>query len=581
MHFVSKSKQMKKIIFALIIIACGFFTACEDAYEAPSDIYDVSWYTSDRNNKVQYAGEQGGFMAFRDLSQGALSHEWTIDEGMYYLNNGFGKNDSLPKFINKELGRKSSEYTINVYFDKPGVKKVNLRNTFPQKVCFNGETKVEAIKEGDVWVFDTTFVVDVYGEMLPAYEVYKLIEDDAGNVINEELLLQITEEDMPTASDSTNAEIWKTHIIEAGTRIKYVDLTTIDRPTGRTWSVFTKRNQASISTDSAAIFQYKEMGLIQNKLSRFTSERAATNNLIPSATAFKIIPINFEVTPSSKPYRISGTPYESEDEAINVSVSGEIEAIEDAIAAFTVHVTNKNGFNEVIPVASAKVNAEDATLITLKLSDAIYSSDNVTIAFDNTKGSVQSKDGRSLESFSAVEVQSFMDPNIFDEAYSSFEVETITNWKAAFAQGYWVGATNGSETEPVYKLIEAADSPNGTKVMSYTMNGGVTSQVNLQFSKFKTTLTQTGTYLFSITLYIEPGSKLSHLRSVAPVPWVMMNWDLSTQPEGQWITLTEEIEATEIPTANMQLQVIPVENPGAGDVKIYFDNYSIAPLEVR
>lgn len=247
---------MKKLNILLPLFALLFVVACdEDDYVAPGTVTDVAWYTSEKNNG-DYKLNQGDYMSFVDLSQGYESHEWSIETGNYFLKAGFSQYDSLPLFIDQEKGFVTDDATVHILFNKAGINKVRLYNTFNQKVVFNGSEPFEVVNKDGVWVIDTTFLVDVYGDVLPAFKVYQLVEDYDGNIIEEKEVCSITETDMP---DADKAETWPSIDVEMGGRLKFVDLTTKDRPTGRIWTVFNQQ-KSTTSNDSVAIVYFNTLG---------------------------------------------------------------------------------------------------------------------------------------------------------------------------------------------------------------------------------------------------------------------------------------------------------------------------------
>jgi len=58
-----------------------FVSGCEDEYVAPFEPVDVSWYTSEAPTN-DYVIAQGDFISFIDVSQGTLSHEWILSDGV-------------------------------------------------------------------------------------------------------------------------------------------------------------------------------------------------------------------------------------------------------------------------------------------------------------------------------------------------------------------------------------------------------------------------------------------------------------------------------------------------------------------
>ena len=159
-------KNNKLIILALALI--GFFTACQDEYEAPNEFSDVAWYTS-MFRQTQFQIGINDFISFSDLSQNAVSHSWTIADGAYYLKGPISRTDTiLENFIIKDAGFETTDLTVHVLFTKSGLHPVRLYNTFKAPVTFYGSDTIHAKQVGDMWVIDTTFMVDVFDTIVPA-----------------------------------------------------------------------------------------------------------------------------------------------------------------------------------------------------------------------------------------------------------------------------------------------------------------------------------------------------------------------------------------------------------------------------
>jgi len=151
-----------KIISALFILL--FAVSCNDEeYIAPDTLSDVAWYVSIMPGSP-YNVVKGKSVSFIDASIGTLSHEWIIEDGAYYLKKGFETNDSLPLFIDTNLGFVNKEKAVFILFTKVGPSKVRLYNTYSEPVTYRGTNQLKAkqdINNPNIWVIDTTFVFNV------------------------------------------------------------------------------------------------------------------------------------------------------------------------------------------------------------------------------------------------------------------------------------------------------------------------------------------------------------------------------------------------------------------------------------
>lgn len=549
---------MKNIILFAAIFTLFLVTGCiDDEYEAPDTLSDVSWYTSIFPGKP-YAVNQGEYISFMDVSIGALSHEWTIDDGSYYLSPKFKATDSLPDFIIPNAGLKSANKTIHVLFTKPGLNKVRLYNSFSEKVSYNASVPYSAVKQGDVWVVDTTFTIDVYEPIKPAFDVYQ----DGSKV------LSVSADDLPLVDDQAT---WDTIYVEAGAALQFVDMTTEGRPNERLWTANSGAFQ-NAKTDSAVTVKYFKLGAFT---ASFKSSRGGD---LPVASVIKPVPAIIKVIPSSQPFVFNGGLMELADETIRFNVTGEAAAFTGEESNFTVHVTNSaTGFDQDIPVALAKVSDTDATKIELKLSQPIYNSDVVTVSFS---GNIKSTDTRDLQDFGPQQVSMYFAPNLLTSTWAGFDIAS-TNQRAAFADGYWVGPTN--DGAPVFARVEGLDSPTGMPVMSFTMAGGITKDMTLQGSKFNGMLSDMGAYNYvvSFKIFIQAGSNLTKILTLVQEPFTVIEWNLTGVETGKWVTLKQQVSFPALPTKRFDMKVAIADNPDAGDVKFYFDDYSFQTYEVR
>lgn len=162
---------MKKIL--IIIIAIGaLFTSCEPSSLTSEPLFsDVTWFSSDRlQPDVTTEIPLGRVISAFDLSQGAISHEWSLSTGGAFLNVGFvnqgSRNDvviaDVIPFINEEKGLATSDEKVYILFQSPGDYTITLKNTFSEKVTYMGTIPVESVEDADGnWVFEQVFNITV------------------------------------------------------------------------------------------------------------------------------------------------------------------------------------------------------------------------------------------------------------------------------------------------------------------------------------------------------------------------------------------------------------------------------------
>jgi hypothetical protein len=159
---------MKKLI--IVMLAIGFFfNSCEkEPITGTPNYSDVTWYASTPlkvNAPAQIAA--GKAISIYDLSQGALTHEWKISTGASFLLPGFknatpvGTVNDLTPFIDTSKGLSTTDSTVFILFPTAGSYTITLRNTFKEKVTYNGSVPVDAVLIDGVWVFEQVFQITV------------------------------------------------------------------------------------------------------------------------------------------------------------------------------------------------------------------------------------------------------------------------------------------------------------------------------------------------------------------------------------------------------------------------------------
>lgn len=533
--------------FALVLTA-----GCEKDYVAPDvELLDITWYNSIYPGAA-YVISVDNHLSFMDLSQGALSHEWRLKDGdgTYFLGDGFYKQDTLMDYIDEAMGLSTAETTVHVLFSEPGLKTVQLYNTFPEKVSYNSETPFEAKKVGDVWVIDTTFTVDVFGNMLPAFQVFKVLDDGTDS-----LILDVTEDEEVDVTETSNI----TYIdVEAGTVLKYVDMTTTDRPSGRTWTI-NRGNNAETFTDSIINISYLKLG--QGKIGSLKSDREESGD-VPKASTTKKIPLIVNVTPSTKPFTFLGELEEAEDETISFRVSGEIASIVNGNDAFSVNVKNVSGFDRAIDVISVKINSSDASIIELTLLEAIYNSDEITVSYIDSLGTITSSDDRELTSFSDEAVKMHFVDAADPDFYSA---ENADGWFLQHPEQWFINNENAVSGNSFKFYYNSTESPaNKAKIQSTGDN---------QFG------VPAGNYEMRISVFLEEGSDIAKLSTNLSTPdWLALVWDLSAVEKGKWVTLTMDVA---VATHSKFILQVAKADISSDEATLYIDDIQFVEVETR
>ena len=448
---------MKNKILAIALIVSAIFTSCNNNdYDAPNSNSDLGWYTSALRETEWKVGIDK-YMSFSDLSQGTIDHKWTISEGNYFLKGPIQRLDSVfDQFIVNRGATETTDKTIHVLFKKSGLQDIRLYNTFKDSVAFRGNDTIPAVKMGDKWVMDTTFVVDVYDTIVPAIEVRQ-----AGALVPHENPLD-------------------TIYIEAGDNLEFTDVTVIGRPDTWRWNV-----GGSSSTDQVATLVFKKLGVWNGSL-----QLSRTTQNVPGDWEQYQIPVNFKVIPSSQPFIISGEIVELEDQTIQIPFNGEFAPFTGQESHFTVNV-NGNPF----VIDEVTVNSADATLLEITLVDQIYESDDIDVSYDGM-GTLESTDTRKPAAFSNLPISSYF-VNIFSEDASTMEDGGASlSWVPSWEDDTLIEVTTDNPRTGDYSLKLTFDGIERKNPAGYKLNP---MSNGAQFTL------EDKTYIIEFWLYIESG----------------------------------------------------------------------------
>ncbi|WKB81971.1 hypothetical protein [Cellulophaga omnivescoria] len=511
----------------LIALVIALFTACNsDDYDAPNSFSDVSWYTSGFRDTI-VSINVNDFASFSDLSQGEISHKWTIEEGSYYLKGPIKRKDSIyDDFIITPQSLESTDKTVHVLFKEGGLKKVNLYNEFKEYVEFKGaDGFVFPSKEvGGKWVIDTTFVVDVYDTIVP-----QILIRQNGVVVPHEL-----ESDVIT--------------VEAGSTLEFVDITTIGRPNTRAWQI-----GDITSTDSLAVIQLNQLGSFKGGLN---ISRQGEN--IPADYDRYNIAATINVVPSSLPFEVAGDLVELENQTIQIPYNGEFKPFADQKAHFTVNV-NGTPFT----ISTIGLNSSNATILEIKLQEQIYRSDNITVSYDGN-GTLESTDTRIPAAFTDLPVQMYQHEAV------RYDIED--------GGANWTTKDDNLPTTTVAPSTEQAASGQYSIKVDAAQSGPWSGFHNV-IDQY--TLTAGVTYQLEYKIYKQAGAVIN-----MNGPWIQKDgetvfqfWNniVATAAEDTWVTVSPAQRFTAATTGSDY--EIYLRHNGMG--VIYFDDIRIMEVDER
>ena len=540
-----KNKIIVAFAFLAVLIGCQ-----EDEYEAPNSFSDFGFYTGLGQQSDTLQLNIFDYLSFADLSQGYLEHSWMINKGNNFLEGPINSRDSiLEQFIINDGDTITQDETIHVLFNKSGYQKVRLRNIFEDSVAFRGNKwddnvggKIDyikpAVKEGNVWVLDTTIVVKVYDTIIPEIEVRQY-----GAVV-----------------DHTSTD---TIYVEAGDVVQFIDKTTIGEPTGRYWSVRKTLAPGAVSSPNDVVAQSSEevADMIFKKLGHFTARVSVnrTGQNLPGDGETYIIPAPFKVIPSSKPFVLTGAVKELEDETIQIPFNGEFAPFLNKEEFFKITV---NGVD--FPVNSVSINADDATILDIK-TDKIYRPDVITISLLEGSG-IESTDTRTPVSFTDVAVV-MHDVNLLNIAQAGLED----------GGGAWTKHWSSDGTGEVSNEMPLSGD---FSIKLDLVPGQKEASMSTPASEFTPILNKTGEpFVVTWKMFItEDSDTAGRAMGLFRFPSWAQTWvNLADKPKGEWVTVTGEFNASSI--TGFYLRII--HGSLASDLTVYYDDFKVIEKEER
>ncbi len=556
---------MKKLIYICALLPL-IFGGCKEEYTPVDTVTDVAWYTSETVKQVlPYKKQVGSFISFMDVSQGALTHEWEVTDGIQFLQSEFDvASDSLDQFIDaSKAGTKNTDLVMHAYLSTPGLHTVTLRNVFASKVVSNEvdsiSVEAELLPDGN-WLFEREFPIDVYGEIKPAFKVLK---SDGTEV------LAVASNQVVNLADSAS---WPVVQVEAGDHLILIDETTEDRPNASEWTIVGSKATTYAGDTVNPMFM---------KLGTFCGSALLAKRIepLPLAATRKVIPLNIEVIPSSKPYVLDGIPAQAgaKSRTVQFSTTGEVGTIAaDEDFMFEVRVVNtKAAYDEIVGTAGISISPTDATKLELTLLTDIYNSDQITVTYTGT--GIQSVDGRTLGQFANMKVQMVNDAkNVLPEAFNGgFETEA-TNisgaavwWSANNLQGFVARSTEQKASGSASLMFNLLPLPSPLLNDYYTMRAGGFA---------------VGTYIVRHKVYVDPATP----ESATGVSYSIEGFNTSshavyTMPaeRGVWVTQEVVVDYPIVAGLQMKVMIYKAAVEASGGLKFFIDDIELIPVELR
>ncbi|MFI3286536.1 MAG: hypothetical protein R3Y08_07780 [Rikenellaceae bacterium] len=190
---------MKNKLYLLGILTVMLITSCTKADEGLDNAANAGWATdSTMNSAGEYVISVGDEIVFTDTSENTLTHSWIIEDGCSFA---------------ATSGSESSNPVETVKFNEAGFYKVTLYNTYASDVS-DAKNSITAKQDGDVWVIEQNFWVNVYGDLDAALLVVRVMTTGETQVIAD------LESGYQVPDDQ---ELWTKATINTGDRIVFID----------------------------------------------------------------------------------------------------------------------------------------------------------------------------------------------------------------------------------------------------------------------------------------------------------------------------------------------------------------------
>lgn len=381
---------MKNKLLYMTLALVLLFSSCKDEFEPLNNVAECTWHMSTEQENVDPIKlNLNGYISIMDLSQGALSHEWTVsDDGTKFLNGkmewGQTEYDNL---VDESIPHVNSEKTIHVYFTKAGDHTIRLRNTFSKPVFYSySEWSTEignyvkkytySRKEGDVYVMDTTFHVRVYDpNLVPGVKIYS--DPECTNEIKTGVI----------GGTEENPE-YETYELEYGKSL-YLKDASYGWPNKWTFNCWAAGFQ-DVLTEFPDVYELKLKKFSENPLNiNLTVERTAVeeDKYIPTALPKSlVVPLSIKVVPTKDPVTYTLRQIDKRHIAIDLDNS-EFKGSDVNVSGLTLKYNNANAQSQsgTVRIASAKVNPDHRYELILNLNDDIYNTDELTLSGKLTK----------------------------------------------------------------------------------------------------------------------------------------------------------------------------------------------------
>ncbi len=382
-------KSLVKYILLLLIPVSSFVGCSKDEIEHDQINHSVITTSFGTSAPIMQVNDH---MSFVDLSRGVVSREWTFPADVTTDMDGY------PILT-------SSSDNQKVIFTEPGEYYVNVTQTFMGDVYvgdqFTGGTTNEQ-----------TIYVNVRDSVRASYTAVNLADNSDVNV-----------------KDGAKNEV------EAGSTIRFT-VTSTGEPSANTFTLFNETgtlSTVSASEDATTGDIYADIQLAMTGV--WSVKLQSSSDFGVSTIEYTDL---FEVIPSTDPIYLSGASRTTTAPGSVVALTfsrGMVKESGFSNDAFTIAATNDT---RVLDISVTDVSIS-GNIVNLTLSDMIYSSDIVSLSYDNTLGTLSAIDNAdiTLDSFAD---EGVMFPVVDIMAGVGYDVGfegSTCNWTYLWWGGQW------------------------------------------------------------------------------------------------------------------------------------------------
>lgn len=549
-----------------ILIAATLFSAAACTEDTPITLpVDVVWtsYISTQNSDIWDENtiyvEPGDYLFLRDVSQGALSHEWIIDEKVSF----FTTVDDTSTTIEDKTSTNLDAYIL---FEQSGWTTIKMRNTFAEEVTSNTSDSYAASittyydDEEGVWVFEKEWYVEIYGDLKPAFSVNKIALDGTQTEV-----LTVAGDEETSTDNLTEVTL------SQGDKLQFIyDTDSEYKSTSQTWTVAGGTYNQSDDT-----YSYDTVGTYTGFTLKATRDAISTSATISAASVTKVVPLKVYVEYANIAVVSTGL-YQESDFSIIVPFSKSLKTpIDDSLAdAFSLSFVGDNGdVSQPITITSAAVSDDDSTVLVLTIDDSNYDNyarSHAILSYTPTEGAYiydgSIEEGEPISGFSDLSVSLY---DIFEEEYFNFNLPPESTNAGYVIGGWWINFTESSTTDNG-SFIDAASDPTDSSntAMQFYVNGVVGADqenyIVLACYDYETNETLTaGEYILRGRIYVKDFVALEGQTATANMQVVLSNGAIllcnvaiDDKQCGEWVEFDEVVSIDEGTTfSNFRLQM--------------------------